>query len=108
MQHRTATLVSELDMAKNHIPHDRGRRPGTLRILVFGTLPHDFTGAFEACERLAELRPDIDDPHHGRDQESQERYERHVSAWGKTTGEDLAGPDVHHECAHNAHQNGGR
>ena len=75
VQHGLAGVIGELHVLELHFAHDGADIARTLGIFVLGPFAQHFAGALEARQRLADLRPDIDDADDGRDQENQIRVE---------------------------------
>ena len=73
VQHGLRAIVAEVDIFKIHVALDRGQRDGALADRGLPQAPLDFMGAFQSSQRFRELRADLNNLHHGRDQETHER-----------------------------------
>ncbi len=67
----------------------------------------NFLSAFQAGQRLRDLRTDVDDLHDGRNQKTQKEGVSKETANGECPRHDLVGAHVHDDRAHHSHQQAG-
>ena len=108
VQYLFAGVVCEVHLIENYLAVDGRQRHGPARVLIFWTLAEHLARSFQSGQRFGELRSDVDQLKHRRDQECKQRGERDKIAQRHDVSRNLARAHVHDDGAHRAHQDGGR
>src|SRR5437868_1284920 len=108
MQNFFALIISEVHVPEFDIANDVGEDDGALWIDVLRPLVQHLARTFQSRESFGDLRSNRDYLQHRSYQEAHEHGVSEKAAKGQRSRDNLASAEIHHDCAHNTEQDGGR